>query len=398
MNAPSWTRKVHVVHFTTVHRRDDTRIFSKECLSLARAGFSVTLLAPGDGRTQVLEGVTCRSLRVPRSRFLRMTLGQLRMLAGLLRLRADIYHFHDPELLPAALILRVTGRRVVFDSHEHISKDLGEKAWLPLLARRAAAAVGRAIEYLADRFMSGVVVTTAGMSNAYPTGRTAIVRNLPRLDEFTKIRPWSERDSAACYVGLVSEVRGSRQIARLAARVPARIVVAGPLSPEEARKLQQEPGWPLVEYRGVLDRGRMVSLLSEVQVGLAILLPMQNFEDSIPTKMLEYMAAGIPVVASNFASWRSLVGDCDSVVFIDPRDEDALTRAVSALLDNPERARQLGQRGREFVHQRFDWEQEFQTLFQFYAGVLGVKEDVLATEASDPRGGERERIATQARG
>jgi glycosyltransferase involved in cell wall biosynthesis len=142
----------------------------------------------------------------------------------------------------------------------------------------------------------------------------------------------------------------------------------------------------------------MVSLLSEVQVGLAILLPMQNFDDSIPTKMLEYMAAGIPVVASDFASWRSLVGDCDGVVFIDPRDEDALARAVSALFDNPERARQLGQRGREFVHQRFDWEQESQTLFQFYAGVLGVKEDALATEVSGPRDGERERIPTQVTG
>jgi hypothetical protein len=122
--------RVHVVHFSTVHPADDTRIFAKQCVSLAEAGFRVTLIAPGDGTTIIRDGVTCRSLRVPKGRALRMTVGQFKMLGILLWCRADLFHFHDPELLPTGLMLRLIGRRVVFDSHEHISKDLAEKTWL----------------------------------------------------------------------------------------------------------------------------------------------------------------------------------------------------------------------------------------------------------------------------
>ena len=174
----------------------------------------------------------------------------------------------------------------------------------------------------------------------------------------------------ACYVGLVSDFRGSRQIARLATRTSARIVVAGRLPDDERRKLEQESGWQLVDYRGVLDRSQIVSLLSEAQIGLAILQPMSNFDDSIPTKLLEYLAAGIPAVASDFASWRALTQGVDCVTFIDPLDEEALARSVNALLTNPARTQAMGRLGRELVLKRFVWEQEFEALLGFYSDLL----------------------------
>lgn len=364
------TTGFHVVHFSTVHPPNDTRILSKECISLAKAGFAVTLVVPGDGGTSAVEGVVRRTLRIPRNRFLRMTIGQLRMAMTLLRLRADIFHFHDPELLPTALLLRVAGNRVVFDSHEHISKGFSEKPWLPPGGRRLARVFGLAIERLADRFMSGVVVTTAGMRESYPRGRTVLVRNVPRLDEFTFVPDWRERRSVACYLGLVTEYRGSRQLARLATRTSARIVLAGPLSDDDRTKLREESGWPLVDYRGVLDRRQVASLLSEAKIGLAILLPMKNFEDSIPTKLLEYLAAGLPVVASDFESWRTLTRGIDSVAFVNPLDEDALADAVNAILADPERAQGMGMRGREFVLNNFSWDREFQELLGLYSLLL----------------------------
>ena len=362
--------RVHVVHFSTVHPADDTRIFAKECVSLAEAGFRVTLIAQGDGTTIIRDGVTCRSLRVPNGRALRMTVGQFRMLGILLWCRADIFHFHDPELLPTGLMLRLIGRRVVFDSHEHISKDLAEKTWLSPRGQRLAGALGRAIEHVADRFMSGVVVTTPGMRQAYPSGRTVLLRNLPKRAEFPKLPGWEERRRIGCYVGLVSEFRGSRQIARLAAHTSAKVVVAGRLPQCELGKLSGESGWRLIDYRGVLDRRAVVSLLCEAQVGLAILLPMKNFDDSIPTKLLEYLAAGVPVVASDIASWRALTEGFDCVNFVDPLDDQAVAAAVNGLLDDPERARAMGRAGRELVLQRFAWEREFEALLGLYASLL----------------------------
>jgi glycosyltransferase involved in cell wall biosynthesis len=365
-----WTNRFQIVHFSTVHPPDDIRIFFKECISLAKAGFSVTLVAPGDGSTNLVHGVTCRTVKVPKSRALRMTVGQLRMMAALFALRGDLFHFHDPELMPAALALRLLGRRVVFDSHEHIAKDFGEKPWLSGLGRRVAGLCGRALEWIAAYSMSGIVITTPGMQRAYARGRTVLVRNLPKLEEFGELPAWEQRRPMVCYVGLVNEFRGSRQIARLATGTSARIVVAGRLPDDERHKLQQEPGWRLVEYRGVLGRSQIVSLLSEAQVGLAILLPRRNTDDSIPTKLLEYLAAGIPVIASNFASWQALTQGVDCVTFVDPLDEEAIARCVNALLGDPVRMQIMGRLGRELVLKRFVWEQEFEALLSFYSSLL----------------------------
>lgn len=365
-----WTNRFQIVHFSTVHPPDDIRIFFKECISLAKAGFSVTLVARGEGSTNLVHGVTCRTVKIPQNRALRMTVGQLRMMAALVTLRGDLFHFHDPELMPAALALRLMGRRVVFDSHEHVAKDLGEKPWLSGLGRWVAGLCGRALEWVAAYSMSGIVITTPGMQRAYARGQTVLVRNLPKLEEFRELPAWEQRRPIVCYVGLVNELRGSRQIARLATRTSARIVVAGRLPDDERRKLQQERGWRLVEYRGVLDRSQIVSLLSEAQVGLAILLPRRNVDDSIPTKLLEYLAAGIPVIASDFPSWRALSQGIDCVTFVDPLDEDALARSVNALLGNPARMQVMGRLGRELVLKRFVWEREFDTLLSFYSSLL----------------------------
>ena len=146
--------------------------------------------------------------------------------------------------------------------------------------------------------------------------------------------------------------------------------MAGRLPEDERRKLEQESGWQLVDYRGVLDRSQIVSLLSEAQIGLAILQPMRNFDDSIPTKLLEYLAAGIPAVASDFGSWRALTQGVDCVTFIDPLDEEALARSVNTLLTNPVRTQAMGRLGRELVLKRFVWEQEFEALLSFYSDLL----------------------------
>jgi glycosyltransferase involved in cell wall biosynthesis len=359
-----------IVHFTTVHSRDDTRIFSKQCVSLAKAGYHVELIAPGDGASIKTEEITCRPLNVPRNRMLRMTLGQIRMLGAVLASRADIFHFHDPELLPTGLILRLLGRRVIFDSHEHIARDMGEKAWLPAFVRPLARAFGRLLECSADRFMSAVVVTTPGMRTAYPSGRTVLLRNLPKREEFSSTASWHGRGSIVCYVGLVSEFRGSRQIARLADLTSARVVVAGRLPENERLKLCAEPGWQKVDYRGSVDRQGVVTLLSTAQVGLATLLPMRNFDDSIPTKLLEYLAAGIPVVASDFTSWRELTEGRDCVIFVDPLDDKAIARAVNELLADPGRAQRMGSLGRDLVMERYVWEREFEALLALYSHLL----------------------------
>ena len=91
--------RAKVVHMTSIHVIVDPRIVRKECTTLAQAGYDVTLVAAHDGP------VSSGSVRIvtvpkPKSRTERMTLTAFRVFRAALRERADVYHMHDPELLP----------------------------------------------------------------------------------------------------------------------------------------------------------------------------------------------------------------------------------------------------------------------------------------------------------
>ncbi len=94
--------KFSVCHLTSVHPVEDVRIFHKECVSLAKHGFDVTLVACGEpAYKQNKNGVNVVSLDVPvKNRFERMTKRTRAVYKKALEVDADIYHFHDPELLP----------------------------------------------------------------------------------------------------------------------------------------------------------------------------------------------------------------------------------------------------------------------------------------------------------
>ena len=129
-----------IVHLTTVHNPFDNRIFHRECRTLVEAGYEVVLLA-GHNRAESCEGVKIRSLSPSSSRLARMTTGVARAFFKAWGARADLYHFHDPELIPAALLLRLLGKRVVYDIHEDNRTAIREREYLPAWLRALVAGV-----------------------------------------------------------------------------------------------------------------------------------------------------------------------------------------------------------------------------------------------------------------
>jgi len=175
---------LRVAHLTTVHSALDHRIFRKECRSLARAGYEVTIIGPHDADTQ-LERVSIRAIAKPRFRALRMTQSAWRVFRAALRENADAYHFHDPELIPIALLLRSVGKRVIYDVHEDYPKDIYYKPYLPRFFRRMISSVVAAAEGAAARHFSAVVAVTPFIAGRFAVAnkKTVIVRNLPYREE-----------------------------------------------------------------------------------------------------------------------------------------------------------------------------------------------------------------------
>jgi glycosyltransferase involved in cell wall biosynthesis len=363
-------RRTRVAHLTSVHARGDVRIFEKEATSLARAGYE-TYLVVGDGRGDELrDGVQVVDVgAAPSSRLCRMLLQPWRILRRARALRADVYHLHDPELLPVGLTLRVCGAQVIYDSHEDLPRAVLSKHWIPAGRRRAIAAVVERIEDFVVRRLSAVVTATPHIERRFVSINPVCVaiNNYPQPVDLALDTQGPKLARAVCYVGGIGRIRGAVEMVRALEYVDARLVLAGPFESHDTEaELRALPGWSNVDYRGVVTRQQVHEILAQAQAGLLFFHPEPNHVDAQPNKIFEYMSAGLPVLASDFPSWRELLVQSGAGLCADPFDHEAIARMIERVLDDPQAAAAMGRRGRDLVLQRYRWEFEERKLEALY--------------------------------
>jgi glycosyltransferase involved in cell wall biosynthesis len=367
---------VRVCHLTSVHPPYDTRIFEKECLSLATAGYDVHLVAPA-AESKRVRNITLHAVPPARNRFERASVTTARVLIQALRVRARLYHLHDPELIPVGMVLRALGKKVIYDAHEDVPADILDKHYLPRWTRTTLARIVDVGERVAARWLSQVVAATPAIARRFPTQRRALVQNFPAL---TELVPASEatyegRGPVVVYVGLIQEIRAVlemvRAIGKVAARQPVRFILGGRFdTPALEARVRALAAWQHVDYRGVLPRASVAPAFAEARLGLVLFHPTANHVESQPNKLFEYLAAGLPVVASHFPLWRQIIEGAQCGIVVDPRDPDAIASAIGWLLEHPAEAEAMGARGRELVRERLNWSREEATLLECYARIL----------------------------
>ena len=371
-------QQTKIVHLTSVHTAFDVRVFHKECKSLARSGKHVVLIVPHD-RDEVVDSVEVKGIRISGGRLVRMTRTVWSLYREALRQNGDLYHFHDPELIPLGLLLAARGKTVVYDIHEDAPADILHKDYIPRRLRRPLTWSVRKLENAACRRFAGLIAATPTIAKRFHSvnPNTVVVHNFPMLDEIEPkgALPWNERPPVVAYIGSISERRGIREILQALALLPSanptQMMLAGPFSPEELRtELMRLPGWARVKYFRVLDRPSVANLLSRVRLGLLVLRPEPNFCNAMPIKLFEYMAAGIPVIASNFPLWRQIIGEAGCGLLVDPRDPQAIARAMEYLLSHDAEAEAMGRRGRQAARELYNWNSEERVLLKFYSELL----------------------------
>lgn len=370
------TSHTNIVHMTSVHPWNDPRILTKECRSLVDAGYEVILLST-KSNSDWHDGVRLREVRVPRGRGRRMLIGSWRMYRAAMETGAAVCHFHDPELIPVAILLRLRRRKVIYDVHEDLPRQVATKSWIPARLRPAVAGLSAILEWLAARVMNRVVAATPAIAARFPAGKTVLVQNFPRLEEFHD-QPFSYRERRPCiaYVGGVESLRGAEQMVRAMSSLEdhpgARLVLAGRASPPAfATRLARLPGADRTAIVGWLDRSEVANLLGQARIGLVVLHPTPNYLESQPTKLYEYMAAGLPVVTSDFPSWRPIVLGYKCGLVVDPLDSSAIAACVAWLLEHPDEAAEMGERGRHAALAHFNWGSEADRLVGAYRELLG---------------------------
>jgi glycosyltransferase involved in cell wall biosynthesis len=290
-------------------------------------------------------------------------------------LRAAVYHVHDPELIPAALLLSRTGARIVYDAHEDLPGSVMDKEWIPPALRRPVAlATGWMERAAADRF-AAVVAATPSIAEDFAGARSRVVtvNNYSQPAEFDRPAPTdgAVRGREVCFVGVISEIRGVETRVRAIAATDARLVLAGRFSPPELReRLEQLPGWAQVVALGVVERARVAEIMAGARAGIVVFRPARNHVRSQPTKMFEYMAAGLPVIVSSFPLWREIVEGNRCGLCVDPDSPEELAGAIRWVLGHPRAAREMGAAGREAVRSKYTWDTEAAKLEALYASVL----------------------------
>lgn len=364
-----------VVHLTSVHPRDDIRVFLKECRSLALRGHDVTLVV-ADGRGDELrDGVTITDVGRSAGRLDRVFRATRWVYRKALELDADIYHLHDPELLPVGLKLKRRGKKVVFDAHEDVPKQILGKHYLPPRVRRILSwGVAHFERYACARF-DGVVTATPYIRDKFLAinPRSIDVNNFPMLGELESAVSWDAKANEVCYVGSIAQIRGIKELVRAmeSTHTPVLLnLVGGFVEAQVEAEVRAYPGWNKINVLGVQDRAGVREVLGRSVAGVVTLHPISNYLDALPIKMFEYMSAGIPVIASDFDLWRTIVEGSQCGLCVNPMDPAAIASAMDYLLSHRDEAEKMGGNGRRAVLSRYNWAREEAKLIEFYDRLL----------------------------
>jgi glycosyltransferase involved in cell wall biosynthesis len=369
-------KSINIVHLTSAHARYDTRIFLKMCSSLAAHGYNVSLVVADGLGDETKNGVTIVDAGAKTGgRLSRMTKTVRRVFATAKALDADIYHLHDPELIPIGLKLKRLGKIVIFDSHEDVPKQMLGKPYLNVPLRRLIGQTFGLYESFACKQLDAIIAATPFIRDKFLTinPNSIDINNFPMLGELQTSMGWSDKSKLVCYVGGIAEIRGIREVVRAMEHVRSgtRLQLGGKFSEAKVEhEVKTFPGWQAVDELGFLDRRGVRSLLGCSIAGLVTLHPVINYIDALPVKMFEYMSAGIPVIASHFPLWQDIIEGNDCGLCVDPMNPQAIAQAIDFLINNPERAQQMGENGYKAVQEKYNWGIEEQKLIDLYQKLM----------------------------
>lgn len=344
---------MRVLVCTVVHHPTDARIFRREIGAMLDAGWTVSAIAPwsaGESSTaQYRKHPIPRAVGRRRFRAWRAARARIRALAA----EHDLLLVHDPELLLVLpwRDLRRARVRVVWDVHEDLGAALRMKSYLPAPVRRILVPAVRRLERWAESRATLLLAESAyqqrfGLSHA-------VVLNLPLVPA---TRPEGARTRQAVYVGSITRARGLDDMLAMAPLLAAhgitlRLIGEAP-DANDAARIRATPD---VVWEGALPNADAMRVVEQSMVGLALLADQPNYRHSMPTKILEYMASGTPVVATPLPLSRQIIGD-DGVVlpsFGVPAAE--IADAVIRLCDDQSRWERCAAAGYARVREHYNW-------------------------------------------
>ncbi|MGO4292725.1 glycosyltransferase [Chitinophaga sp. RAB17] len=359
-----------ICHLTSVHQRYDVRIFMKECISLAKEHEVYLVVADGKG-DEVKEGVYIRDTGVLTSRKDRFLNSAGLLYNRAMEIDAEVYHFHDPELIPLGLKLKKKGKKVIYDIHEDVVSDILTKKWIPKLIRKPVALFFKQYQYYAVKKFDYIITATPFIEGLFiKYNKAKVINNFPQIPEREKF-DYDTKNEQICYAGLISERRGLNQMVDSFEEPVGKFIIAGRFEEESLlHDVEKRPGWKNINYVGSLPFREAEQVRDTSKIGLLLFHPGPNHTDSQPNKLFEYMEAGLAVVCSNFPLWRDLIEKNNCGICVDPYNVSGIRTAIKDLLGDQEKCREMGLNGRKLILEKYNWKHEAIQLNNIYKTLL----------------------------
>jgi glycosyltransferase involved in cell wall biosynthesis len=365
------TGVLKVCHISTVHPLFDDRIFYKECITLAENSYSVFLVIVNNVN-ETIEGVNIVALNKPKNRLVRLTLTSIQAFLKVIKIKPDVVHIHDPELLWIGLLMRFFGKATIYDVHEDVSKQIFYKPWLKIFLIKS---IVSSLFFLSEKLLvlsySRVIAVTEDIEKKFPRSKTVLVRNFPRLNLISLAKPKMELKSGktVIYVGSLTKERGIYELICSMDCLDAELWLLGPWGSDEfCNVCMQSVGWRKTKYFGIKKLEEVYCYLKCADIGIALLYPTKNYLTSLPVKAFEYMAAGVPMVVSDFPYWRKVFSG--SAIFANPYDPEDIANKILFLLENSNERERVLNSATLLIKNQYSWEAESQKLLSLYSGLI----------------------------
>lgn len=361
-----------VCHMTSVHDSMDDRIFLREAVAAAEAGYETYIVAPGKSSFQKgvqIEGIGNWNV----SRLQRMLIITRKIYKRALGIDADIYQFHDPELLPIAKKLKKKKKVVFYDSHEDVPRQILAKDWLPLPIRKFIAMCFEIYEKKVARKLDCVIAATPHIADVFQRkgAESVVVRNYPLLEDIHgENGDYTTRENVLCYAGGLTEQRGITQLIKVIGNLDAKLELAGDIEEDYLEELKKLSGFSKVEMLGFINRTEIENLYNRSRIGMAVLKRTPNHINSLAIKLFEYMAAGIPVICSDFPLWKEIIEGNKCGICVEPDDTKTITEKVEYLFQHGDIAKAMGDNGKKAVKDHYNWNIEKSRILNLYKAFL----------------------------
>ena len=326
-----------ISHLTTVHTRYDTRIFKKQCISLSNIHEVSLIVADGKGNERV-DDINIIDAGKKNSKVKRALLSTTQVFKIAKNMNQDVYHIHDPELMWVGYILKlIYNKKVIFDSHEDVPRDIKEKKWINKYLRSIIGFIYVFIEKIFLKKYSAIITSTDYILermlkiNIYSFS----IKNYPIIDNNREIHIEKfNNEIVFCYIGSISEQRGIFEMLELALRINCKLHLAGTFTDSKTmRRAKQHDGWNNVIYHGYVDKIQMESIYSESSCGLLLLHEIETFMTSLPVKIFEYMDFGLPILSCGRHDYNNIIKKTHCGVVSSTSIDDIVNKAEIMIND-----------------------------------------------------------------